>query len=221
MRILIFGATGMVGQGALREAFRDGRVTEILSIVRAPSGKSDSKLTEIVVEDLDLIASQASRLGNFDACLYCVGVSALGMSEAAYTAVTHDLTMTIAKVLLPRNPAMTFIYVSGTGTDRKSHQMWARVKARTEDELAAMKFRAVFDFRPGFIQPLHGVTSKTGWYTLLYLLTRPFAPLLVRLLPRLATTTERLGRAMLNVAAEGYPVGVLENIDINKAGSGA
>lgn len=210
----------MVGQGALREALRDGRVTEILSIVRTPSGKSNPKLTEIVLSDLELIASQASRLGHFDACLYCVGVSALGMSEAAYTAVTHDLTMAIAKVLLPRNPAMTFIYVSGTGTDRKSRQMWARVKARTEDELAEMKFKAVFDFRPGFIQPMYGVTSKTGWYSLLYLLTRPFAPLLVHMLPSLATTTERLGRAMLNVAANGYPAGVLENVDINRVGGG-
>jgi uncharacterized protein YbjT (DUF2867 family) len=218
MRILIFGATGMVGQGALRECLRDGRVTEILSLVRAPSGVSDPKLTEIILTDLTLIASQASRLGHFDACLYCVGVSALGMSEAQYTEVTHDLTMTIAKVLIRRNPAMTFIYVSGTGTSRNSHQMWARVKARTEDELAAMKFKAVFDFRPGFIQPLHGVTSKTGWYTAQYLLTRPFAPLFVHLFPRLATTTERLGRAMLKVAAEGYSVRVLENIDINAAG---
>ena len=218
MRILIFGATGMVGQGALREALRDGRATEILSIVRTPSGKSHPKLTEIVLSDLSLIASQASRLGHFDACLFCIGVSALGMSEAAYTEVTHDLTMAVAKVLIRRNPAMTFIYVSGTGTNRNSHQMWARVKARTEDELAEMNFKAVFDFRPGFIQPLYGVTSKTGWYSLLYLLTRPFAPLFVRLMPRLATTTERLGRAMINVAADGYPVGVLENVDINAVG---
>ncbi|MEQ1881888.1 MAG: NAD-dependent epimerase/dehydratase family protein [Burkholderiales bacterium] len=218
MRILIFGATGMVGQGALREALRDARVTEILSIVRTPSGKSDPKLTEIELHDLDLIGSQASRLGNFDACLYCIGVSALGMSEAEYTEVTHDLTMAVANVLIRRNPAMTFIYVSGTGTSRDSRQMWARVKARTEDELAEMKFKAVFDFRPGFIQPMYGVTSKTGWYTALYLLTRPFAPLFVLLMPRLATTTERLGRAMLNVAANGYSAGVLENRDINAVG---
>lgn len=218
MRILIFGATGMVGQGVLRECFLDPRVTEVFSIVRTPSGKSDPKLIEIELHDLDLIASQASRLGHFDACLYCLGVSALGMSESAYTEVTYDLTMTIAKTLLPRNPAMTFIYVSGTGTDRNSRQMWARVKTRTEDALSAMKFRAVFHFRPGFIQPMYGVTSKTGWYSLLYLLARPFAPLLVWALPNLATTTERLGRAMLNVAAEGYPVGKLENVDINAAG---
>ncbi len=218
MRILIFGATGMVGQGALRECLRAPHVTEILSIVRTPSGRSHPKLTEIVEPDLSIISSQASRLGHFDACLYCLGVSALGMSEAAYTETTYDLAMTIAKTLLPRNPAMTFIYVSGTGTDRSSRQMWARVKARTEDALSAMKFKAVFHFRPGFIQPMYGVTSKTGWYSALYVLTRPFAPLFVHLMPKLATTTERLGRAMLNVAADGYPVGTLENVDINAAG---
>jgi uncharacterized protein YbjT (DUF2867 family) len=208
----------MVGQGALRECLLDSRVTEVFSIVRTPSGKADPKLIEIELVDLDLIASQASRLGHFDACLYCLGVSALGLSESVYSEVTYDLTMKIAKTLLPRNPAMTFIYVSGTGTDRNSRQMWARVKARTEDALSAMQFKAVFHFRPGFIQPLHGITSKTGWYSLLYLLTRPFAPLFVQLMPTLATTTQRLGRAMLNVAVDGYPVGTLENVDINAAG---
>ncbi|RYD98415.1 MAG: epimerase [Sphingomonadales bacterium] len=219
MRIVIFGTSGMVGQGALREAVLDERVSDILSVVRSPSGQSHPKLSEIVLLDLTRIAEVADRLAGFDACLFCLGVSSLGMSEAAYTSVTHDLTLTIADVLAPRNRAMTFIYVSGTGTSRDSRQMWARVKARTEDALAAMPFKAAYGFRPGFIQPLHGVKSKTGWYAALYALTRPLAPLLTRRLPAIATTTERLGRAMIAVAANGYPAATLENTAINAAGA--
>jgi uncharacterized protein YbjT (DUF2867 family) len=218
MRILIFGTSGMVGQGAMREALLDTRVSEVLSVVRAPLGKSCAKLTEIVLPDLTRIAGIADRLTGFDACFFCLGVSSLGMSEADYTRITHDLTMTIAEVLLPRNPAMTFIYVSGLGTDRDSRQMWPRVKARTEDALAAMGFKAAFAFRPGFIQPLHGVTSKTSWYAAIYALTGPISGALTRWFPGFATTTERLGRAMINVVASGYPLGTLENADINEAG---
>jgi len=218
MRIVIFGSTGMVGQGALREALRDTRVTDIVAVVRTPSKISNPKLTEIVLPDMAYIAEIADRLGNFDACFFCLGVSSLGMSEAEYTRITFGLTMTIANLLLLRSPAMTFIYVSGMGTDRESRQMWPRVKARTEDALAAINFEGVFSFRPGFIQPLHGITSKTSWYAVIYALTRPVSPLLLRLFPRFVTTTERFGRAMIEVAANGWPRGTLENDDINAAG---
>jgi uncharacterized protein YbjT (DUF2867 family) len=218
MRILIFGATGMVGQGVLRECLRDARVAEVVAVGRAASGRHDPKLTEIMLADMFGIAALADRLAGFDACFFCLGVSSLGMSEAEYARLTYDLTTTVARVLAPLNPAMTFVYVTGSGTRRDSRQNWARVKARTENALAALPFRAAYFFRPGFIQPLDGIVSKTRWYMAIYAVIRPFSPLLVRRFPNLATTTERLGRAMINVAAVGYPRQVLETTDINAAG---
>jgi uncharacterized protein YbjT (DUF2867 family) len=218
MRVLIFGATGMVGQGVLRECLLDARVTEVVTVIRAPSGKHDPKLTEIVLPDMFGIEDVADRLAAFDACFFCLGVSSVGMSEADYTRITHDLTITAARVLAPRNPGMAFIYVTGAGTDSGSRQMWARVKARTEDALATLPFKSAYFFRPGFIQPLHGVVSRTRWQMAVYAVIRPLSPLLVRRFPNLATTTERLGRAMINVAVAGYPTAVLESADINAAG---
>jgi uncharacterized protein YbjT (DUF2867 family) len=219
MRILIFGATGMVGQGVLRECLRDARVVEVVALVRAATGRHDPKLTEIVLADMFAVATVADRLAGFDACFFCLGVSSLGMSEADYTRLTFDLTITVARVLAPLNPAMTFVYVTGSGTSRDSRQMWSRVKARTEDALAALPFKAAYFFRPGFIQPLHGIVSKTQWYMAIYAVIRPFSPFLVRRFPNLATTSERLGQAMINVAAMGYRTKVLECADINTAGA--
>ncbi len=218
MRVLLFGATGMVGQGVLRECLVDDTVTEIVSVSRASLGTSSPKLHEILLDDLFAIARIADRLDGFDACFFCLGVSSVGMSEVDYTRLTYQLTATIAEVLAPRNPAMTFIYVTGAGTGRDSRLMWARVKARTEDALAALPFKAAYFFRPAFIQPLHGVRSKTGWYNAIYAATRPFASLLTRSFPAQATTTERLGRAMIRVAADGYSKSVLDSIDINLIG---
>lgn len=219
MRILIFGASGMVGQGVLRECLLDARVTEIVAAVRSPLGRRDPKLREIVVPDMFGLADVADRLAGFDACFFCLGVSSIGMSEADYTRLTYDLTLSVAGVLAARSPAMVFIYVTGAGTRRDGRQMWSRVKARTEDALGALAFRAAYFFRPGLIQPLHGVASKTGWVGAIYAVMRPFSPLLVKLLPGFATTSERVGRAMINVAAAGYPVPVLESADINIAGA--
>jgi uncharacterized protein YbjT (DUF2867 family) len=219
MRILIFGATGMVGQGVLRECLYDARVTEILSIVRSPSGKQAAKLTEIQMPDMFRIADIAGRLKGFDACFFCLGVSSLGLSEPDYTRITYDLTMTVAGVLAPLNPAMTFIFVTGSGTRRDGRQMWSRVKARTEDSLATVGFRSTYSFRPALIQPLHGVASKTRWVMVIYACMRPFSAGLVRRFPNIATTSERLGQAMINVAAMGYRTRVLESADINIAGS--
>ena len=217
MKILMFGATGMVGQGVLRECLLDDRVTEIVSVVRSTSGQQNSKLAEIVLPDLAGIRAVADRFSGFDACFFCLGVSSVGMSEADYTRITYDLTMAVANVLAPLNSKMTFIYVTGAGTSRDSRQMWSRVKARTEDALAALPFKAAYFFRPGFIQPLHGVVSKTRWYMALYAVIRPFSSVLVRRFPGIATTTERLGQAMINVAADGYSKPVLESADINIA----
>ena len=217
MRILIFGTSGMVGQGVLRACLGDDRVDQIVSVGRSNIGVRHAKLREIQLDELFAVTTVADQLVDFHACFFCLGVSAVGMSEADYTRVTFDLTTTIAALLARGNPAMTFVYVTGAGTARDSRMMWARVKARTEDALATLPFKAVYFFRPGFIQPLHGIRSKTGWYNAIYALTRPLAPLLLRLFPGQATTTERVGEAMINVAASGYPQPVLANAQINAA----
>lgn len=218
MKVLLFGATGMVGQGVLRECLLDPRVTQVVSVGRSPLKQQAPGLSEILLPDLHAIAQVEQQLSDFDGCFFCLGVSVLGLSEAEYTRLTHDLALEIAAVLAPRNPAMTFIYVSGAGTSRDSRQMWARVKARTEDDLAVLPFKASYAFRPGLIQPLHGVVSKTLWYAMAYAALRPIAALLTRWMPSVATTSQRLGKAMIAVMADGYPTPVLESRDINQAG---
>jgi uncharacterized protein YbjT (DUF2867 family) len=217
MRLLIFGATGMVGQGVLRECLNDTQVDAVVTIGRAPSGRSDPRLREVVLPDLFAAAEDESALTGFDACFFCLGVSAVGMSEADYTRVTYDLTLAIAEPLARLNPGMTFIYVSGTGTNPHGRAMWARVKGRTEAALSALPFGATYMFRPGFIQPLHGIVSKTGWYRAIYALTGRVAGPLGRAFPGLVTTTEKVGRAMISVARKGYREPILENADINDA----
>lgn len=218
MNILLFGATGMIGQGALREALGHGEVDRVTAIVRAPTGRQARKLDEIVVPDLFAIAAAADRLGGYDACLFCTGVSSGGMSEAEYTRVTHDLTLAVATVLLRLNPAMTFVYVSGAGADssERGRFMWARVKGRTENDLLLMPFKAAYMVRPGMIQPLHGIRSRTAWYRALYAVLAPLTPALLRGFPRFVTTTERLGRAMVTLALRGHSAPILETRDINR-----
>jgi uncharacterized protein YbjT (DUF2867 family) len=159
----------------------------------------------------------ASQLAGYDACFFCLGVSAAGMSEAAYARVTYDLTLAVAETLARLNPGMTFVYVSGMGTDASEHGrvMWARVKGRTENALLRLPFRGAYMFRPGFIQPLHGIRSKTRLYRAVYAVTTPLFPLLKMLGPGAITTTEQVGRAMIAVARDGYPKRVLEQRDIN------
>lgn len=219
MNILIFGATGMVGQGALRECLVDPAVTGVTIVVRSPTGRTDPKLREIILSDLAAIDTIADRLTGFDACIYAIGVTSVGLSEADYARLTEGLTLTVAGALAPLNPQMTFLFVSAQGADssESGQLMWARVKGRTENALLRLPFKAAYMFRPGAIQPLHGVRSKTGWYRALYAATMPLYPLLVRLFPGFVTTSEQLGRAMIAVARGGYPKPVLESADINRA----
>lgn len=218
MKVILFGATGMVGQGVLRECLLAGDVERVLAVGRASTGHQNAKLQEIVQSDLFDLSPVESRLSGFDACFFCLGVSAAGMSEQDYRRVTYELTISVAKTLVRLNPAMTFVYVSGTGTDssESSRMMWARVKGKTENDLLKMPFRAAYMFRPGYIQPLHGIRTKTKWYGALYAAMAPLYPILKRLLPNYVTTTECVGRAMLNVARHGAPKRFLENQDINE-----
>ena len=217
MKAILLGATGMVGQGVLRECLLDSEVQNVLAIGRSATGQQHEKLHEIVHDDLFDLSAIEGKLSGYDACFFCLGVSAVGMSEEAYRRVTYDLTISVAKTLARLNPAMTFIYVSGAGTDssEQGRIMWARVKGKTENALLQMPFRAAYMFRPGYIQPLHGIRTKTKWYGVLYPMMAPLYPVWKLLFPRYVTTTECIGRAMLKVAKRGAPKSVLENQDIN------
>lgn len=216
MKVILFGASGMVGQGALRECLLDSEVTAVLSVGRSASGQHHLKLKELVQEDVGDLAMIEQELRGYQACLFCLGVSAVGMSEADYRRVTYDLTLKVAQTLERLNPKMTFVYVSGGGTDstEKGVSMWARVKGATENALLAMPFERAYMMRPGFIRPLHGAVSKTRWYRVLHAALGPAYPALKRLFPGQVTTTEELGAAMLQVLKSGFKERVLENRDI-------
>jgi len=219
MKILLFGATGMVGQGVLRECFEANDVTRVVAVGRTPTGITHERLAGIVTPDLFDLESQHDNLEPFDACFFCLGVSSLGMKEPVYTRLTYDLTMSIAKLLLRLNPQMVFIYVSGAGTDSTEHGqlMWARVKGRTENALIALGFKGAYMFRPGIIQPLHAVRSKTAAYRITYTLARPLFGFIRAFWPRAIVTSAEVGRAMLGVARRGYARPILEVQDIQDA----
>jgi uncharacterized protein YbjT (DUF2867 family) len=217
MRVILFGATGMIGQGVLRECLLDPGVEEVLSIGRSATGNAHAKLRELVRADLLDLAPIESTLEDLDACFFCLGVTSLGMTEADYRRVTRDIALAAAEILVRQNPGMTFVFVSGAGADstERGGSMWARVKGETENALLRLPFKAVYIFRPAFVQPLHGVKSKTTLYRVLYTLLRPLIPLLTAKAPKYVTTTEQIGRAMLLVARQGAPKRVLESADIN------
>ncbi|RAS19600.1 NAD(P)H-binding protein [Paraburkholderia bryophila] len=216
MKVLIFGATGMVGQGVLRECLRAPDVEVVQTIGRTRSGQLDPRLVEVIQPDLMDYGALETQLTGFDACFFCLGVSSAGMQEADYTRLTYDLTLAAARTLARLNPRMTFVYVSGASTDstERGRSMWARVKGRTENALRQLPFKAVYLFRPGVIEPLHGIRSKTRSYRLFYALAKPILPMLRALLPNYVLSTEDIGLAMLTVARHGAPKAVLETIDI-------
>ena len=218
MKVILFGATGMVGQGVLRECLAAPDVEAVLAIGRTASLPAHAKLTQLAASDLTDYAALAPRLAGFDACLFCLGVSAAGMSEADYTHITYDVTLAAASTLARLSPGITFIYVSGDGTDASEHgrAMWARVKGRTENALFKLPLKA-FMFRPGLIRPLHGIRSKTRLYRVVYSVMWPLFPVLS--LFGLLTTTERVGRAMLRIVREGAAKPILTNKDINLLGT--
>jgi uncharacterized protein YbjT (DUF2867 family) len=215
MKVIVFGATGMVGQGVLRECLLAPDVESVLTIGRTATGQRHARLREIVHADLTDYAAIEADLAGHDACLFCLGVSAAGMSEQDYTKITYDVTLAAAQTLARLSPGMTFIYVSGEGTDttERKRAMWARVKGRTENALLELPLRAVM-FRPGLIRPLHGIKSKTRVYRMAYAALWPLFPVLGAV--GLLTTTERVGRAMLEVARRGAPKPILTNRDIDE-----
>jgi uncharacterized protein YbjT (DUF2867 family) len=217
MKVILFGATGMVGQGVLRECLLDPVVEHVLAVGRSATGQTHEKLRELVRQDLLDYSAVENQLPGYDACFFCLGVTSAGMTERDYRRVTFDITMAAARTLARHNPQMTFIFVSGAGTDgtARGRVMWARVKGETENALRQLPFKASYAFRPGFIQPLHGIRSKTRLYRLAYAVMGPLYPVLKALVPKYVTTTEQMGRAMILVALRGAPKPVLESGDIN------
>lgn len=216
MRILLFCATGMVGSAALLECLDDPRVERVLSVARRPCGLRHDKLEEQLHPDLADVAALSPRWEGLDACLFCLGVSAAGLDEAAYTRITHDLTLAVARALLERSPQASFCYVSGQGTDSTEHgrAMWARVKGRTENNLLKLPFRGAWMFRPGVILPRRGVRSRTRLYQAFYSTLGWTLPLLRRLAPGQIVDSAQLGRALLRAARTGAGNAVLEPPDI-------
>jgi len=218
MNTIIFGGTGMVGQGVLRECLLDPDVLHVLSVVRSPSGQRHPKLRELEHENFFDFSAIESELSGFDAAFFCLGATSAGKTEQQYSRVTYDITMAVAEPLARLNPDMTFVFVSGAGTDSTEHGrvMWARVKGKTENALMRLPFKAAYMFRPALIQAVHGVRSKTPLYRIPYLIMGPLMPWLRKRFPQYVTTTEQIGRAMLVVAKRGAPKTMLENADINR-----
>jgi uncharacterized protein YbjT (DUF2867 family) len=218
MKVILFGATGMVGQGVLRECLLDPGVESVLAVGRTPTGQRHAKLREIVHDNFLDYSAIEPQLAGYDACFFCLGVSSVGMDAERYRHLTYDITLAAARTLARLSPQMVFTYVTGQGTDssERGSLMWARVKGKTENDLLKLPFKAAYMFRPAGIQPLHGIRSKTAWVQAIYVGAAPLLSLLNRVAPKYMTTTEQVGRAMIKVAKDGHPKPVLESEDINR-----
>lgn len=215
MDVIITGATGMVGKGVLLECLDSPQVQSVTVVSRHSLGMAHKKLKEILLPDFGDLTPLKSKLANYHACFFCMGVSALGLSESQYRDITYHITLNFAALFAQSNPGMTFCYVSGAGTNVRGRSMWARVKGETERDLQKLPFKEVFLFRPGFIQPLKGIKSKTKWYNLAYAVLGPLYGLFKKLTPNAVTDTTRVGKAMINAALQGYEKQFLNNRDIN------
>ena len=217
IKAIIFGATGMVGEGVLLQALNHPDVESVLVVGRRACGITHSKLKEIIHNDFYNFQAIEKQLTGYNACFFCLGVSSIGMNEADYTRVTYDLTMSAAESLSKLNSEMTFCYVSGQGTDSSENGklMWARVKGRTENDLAKLPFKAVYLFRPGFIKP--SKNQKRAFKASMVI--GIIYPILKVLLPKYVCTMDDLGMAMINAVKFGYENKVLENRDIAQVAS--
>lgn len=210
----------MIGQGVLRELLLDPEVERVLVVGRSSVGKTHEKLREVLLKDPSDLRSIEGELGEYDACLFCLGVSAAGMDEAKYRAITYDMALAVGQTLHARNANLRFLYVSGAGTDatEKGAFMWARVKGQTENALLKLFGDRGFMLRPGAIQPVHGVVSKTGLYRAAYAVMGVAFPVMKALAPNHVMTNEELGLAMVHIAKRGAAKHVLEARDIIAVG---
>ena len=216
MKVLIFGASGMVGQGVLHECLAAPDVSQIMAVGRTPLEQTYPKLQQVMLADLTRLDAVETELQGFDACFFCLGISSSGMSEEAYRQLTYELTLNVARVLARLNPGMTFVYVSGAGTDssERGRSMWARVKGKTENDLQKLPFQGVYLFRPGVIQPLHGIQSKTPAYRRFYAIANPLLSAIRRVFPGAIVTTDDIGQAMLNAVRRNGGREIVEAKDI-------
>ncbi|HSM05417.1 MAG TPA: hypothetical protein VK858_12430 [Longimicrobiales bacterium] len=217
MNVLLFGATGMIGSGVLTECLEDAGVGAVVAVGRSATGRTHPKLREVLLPDLFALATRRDELGPVDACLYCLGVSSTGMTADRYRTLTVDLTAAVADVVEGLAPECSFCFVSGQGSG-SGRAMWARVKGEAEQAMLARPFDT-WVFRPGFVQPVKGETSRTALYRYLYRIIGPVSPLIMKAFPGSVTTTEILARAMIRAARDGYPERILENPDINALGA--
>jgi uncharacterized protein YbjT (DUF2867 family) len=208
IRAIVTGATGMVGEGVLHECLQSPEIEEILIINRKPSGYTHPKLKEIIHQDFFDISPIKAQLKGYNACFFCLGVSSVGMKEAEYTKMTYTLTMHVAETLSKLNPDMTFCYVSGSATDstEKGRSMWARVKGKTENDLMKLPFKAVYNFRPGYMHPTPGLKNTLPYYKYLSWMY----PVVRKVFPGAVSTLAELGQAMIKVAKKGYEKRILE-----------
>jgi uncharacterized protein YbjT (DUF2867 family) len=216
MKIILFGTSGMVGQGVLRECLSDPGVELVLSVGRASLPQKHAKLRELITPNLADLSAFESQFNGFDACLFSLGASAAGLNEVDYRRINYDLPLAAANLLLKLNPQMTFIYVSGRGTDssEKGRIMWARVKGQTENALLRLPFKAAYMFRIGAVLPLHGIRSKTPLYNFFYAVGAPLMKLIREFSVQYVQTTEEVGKAMLITIKRGAPKPILETSDI-------
>ena len=212
IRAILTGATGMVGEGVLLECLQNPAVAHVLVLTRKPTGRTHAKMSELLVPDLANLSAVESQLTGYNACFFCAGISSVGISQEEYERITHDLTLAVAETLVRLDPEMTFIYVSGSGTDstQTSRQHWARVKGRTENDLLSLPFRAAYMFRPGFMQVTPGQRNALKWYGAIAWLY----PLARKLAPKYVSTLAEVGRAMIKAASFGFSKPVLEVVDI-------
>ena len=216
MKVIITGASGMVGKGVLLECLDSPHIDKVLAIGRSETGISNEKLSEIKHGDFTDIAAIQDELQGYDACFYCMGISATGLKEADYTRLTYDYALSLANTLYSLNPAMTFNYVSGQGTDssEQGRAMWARVKGKTENDIMALGFQQCYMFRPGFIIPLRGITSKTKLYQFFYDYLMWLIKLIKILAPKSVVNTTNIGLAMINASTKGYQKAIIDPKDI-------
>jgi uncharacterized protein YbjT (DUF2867 family) len=228
MKAILFGATGMIGQGVLRECLADSEVTQVMTVSRSPLGQShpllrqgfggQAKLIELIHKNFEDFSPLEKDFKGYDACFFCLGVPSAGMSETDYRRMTRDFAVAAATTLSKVNPGMTFVFISGAGTDstEKGPIMWARVKGEAENAILKMPFKASYVFRPGIIQPLDGIVSRVKLYRIFYTVTGPIMPLLKWLFPKYVTTTRLLAQAMIKVARDGAPKRILESSDFDQ-----
>lgn len=217
IKTILFGSTGLIGQGVLFECLENTDVESVLVINRQTCGISHPKLKEIIHKDLFDLTGLTGEMTGYNTCFFCLGISSAGLKENEYHKITYDLTLNVARTLVNLNKKMTFCYISGAGTDssEKGRIMWARVKGKTENALLSLPFRNAYMFRPGFIQPLRGIKSKTRLYNAIYFVLSPLY-FVLKHFDGFVTNTETFGKAMIYTALKGYNKNILENKDINK-----